>query len=290
MKKTEFLAYNTPIKADGIIAINIRDDDELVSVRRTSGDDDILIVSRKGQAVRFHESDVRAMGRDTSGVRGHERRPARQRGARHGRRARRPGAARRHRERLRQAHVDRGVPQDQAAARWASGRSSSPTPRARSPARSSSASTRSSSSSPERDGPAHRRARDQPLRPPAQGVKLMNMKDDDLVSAVALVVESAAENGVAVGRRRPSGTGDGEPAPRRAEPARRRQLIGIGARTSSPFATFHGPEKGGGPRSVTVLAGPWRCSAARSGRLASTSESTPGHPRAGCRTGPTGRQ
>jgi DNA gyrase subunit A len=70
VKKTEFLAYNTPIKADGIIAINIRDDDELVSVRRTSGDDDILIVSRKGQAVRFNESDVRPMGRDTSGVRG----------------------------------------------------------------------------------------------------------------------------------------------------------------------------------------------------------------------------
>ncbi|HVF80183.1 MAG TPA: DNA gyrase subunit A [Solirubrobacteraceae bacterium] len=70
VKKTELMAYNTPIKADGIIAINIRDDDELVSVRRTSGDDDILIVSRKGQAVRFNESDVRAMGRDTSGVRG----------------------------------------------------------------------------------------------------------------------------------------------------------------------------------------------------------------------------
>ena len=70
VKKTELLAYNTPIKADGIIAINIRDDDELVSVRRTSGDDDILMVSRKGQAVRFNESDVRSMGRDTSGVRG----------------------------------------------------------------------------------------------------------------------------------------------------------------------------------------------------------------------------
>jgi DNA gyrase subunit A len=70
VKKTEFLAYNTPIKADGIIAINIRDDDELVSVRRTSGDDDILIVSRKGKAVRFNESDARPMGRDTSGVRG----------------------------------------------------------------------------------------------------------------------------------------------------------------------------------------------------------------------------
>jgi len=70
VKKTELLAYNTPIKADGIIAINIRDDDELVSVRRTSGADDILMVSRKGQAVRFNESDVRSMGRDTSGVRG----------------------------------------------------------------------------------------------------------------------------------------------------------------------------------------------------------------------------
>src|SRR5205807_9579862 len=55
---------------DGIIAINIRDDDELVAVRRTSGEDDILMVSRSGQASRFHESQVRAMGRDTSGVRG----------------------------------------------------------------------------------------------------------------------------------------------------------------------------------------------------------------------------
>jgi DNA gyrase subunit A len=70
VKKTELEAYNTPIKADGIIAINIRDDDELVSVRRTSGDDDILMVSRNGHAVRFNESDVRSMGRDTSGVRG----------------------------------------------------------------------------------------------------------------------------------------------------------------------------------------------------------------------------
>jgi DNA gyrase subunit A len=70
VKKTEFLAYNTPIKADGIIAIKIRDDDELVAVRRTSGEDDIIIVSRSGQAARFNESRVRSMGRDTSGVRG----------------------------------------------------------------------------------------------------------------------------------------------------------------------------------------------------------------------------
>jgi DNA gyrase subunit A len=70
VKKTELAAYNTPIKADGIIAINIRDDDELVAVRRTSGDDDVIMVSRSGQAARFHESVVRPMGRDTSGVRG----------------------------------------------------------------------------------------------------------------------------------------------------------------------------------------------------------------------------
>jgi DNA gyrase subunit A len=70
VKKTEFLAYNTPIKADGIIAIKINDDDELVAVRQTGGDDEILIVSHDGNAVRFHESDVRSMGRDTAGVRG----------------------------------------------------------------------------------------------------------------------------------------------------------------------------------------------------------------------------
>jgi DNA gyrase subunit A len=70
VKKTGFGAYNTPIKADGIIAINIRDDDELIAVRRTSGNDDIIMVSRSGQAARFSEKQVRAMGRDTSGVRG----------------------------------------------------------------------------------------------------------------------------------------------------------------------------------------------------------------------------
>jgi DNA gyrase subunit A len=70
IKKTELAAYNTPIKADGIIAINIRDDDELVAVRRTSGDTDVIMVSRSGQAARFHESQVRPTGRDTTGVRG----------------------------------------------------------------------------------------------------------------------------------------------------------------------------------------------------------------------------
>src|SRR4051794_10130827 len=70
IKKTEFGAYNTPIKADGIIAIKVRDGDELVAVRRTTGDDDIIMVSRSGQAARFTEEQVRPMGRDTSGVKG----------------------------------------------------------------------------------------------------------------------------------------------------------------------------------------------------------------------------
>src|SRR5436190_3751458 len=70
VKKTELQAYNTPLRADGIIAIKMREDDELVAVRRSSGDDDILMVSRKGQAIRFSEEDARPMGRDTGGVKG----------------------------------------------------------------------------------------------------------------------------------------------------------------------------------------------------------------------------
>jgi DNA gyrase subunit A len=68
VKKTLFGSYNTPLKADGIIAIDVRPGDELIQVRHCSGDDDIIMVSRLGQAVRFHESDTRPMGRNTSGV------------------------------------------------------------------------------------------------------------------------------------------------------------------------------------------------------------------------------
>ena len=70
IKKTEFIAYNTPIRADGIIAIKVRDGDELVQVRLTSGEDDILMVSQSGHAARFTEKRVRPMGRDTCGVKG----------------------------------------------------------------------------------------------------------------------------------------------------------------------------------------------------------------------------
>jgi DNA gyrase subunit A len=70
VKKTEFQAYNTPIKADGIIAIKIRDDDELIAVRRVDEGDEVMMVSKAGLAVRFEEGGARAMGRDTGGVRG----------------------------------------------------------------------------------------------------------------------------------------------------------------------------------------------------------------------------
>ncbi|HUZ80729.1 MAG TPA: DNA gyrase subunit A, partial [Gaiellaceae bacterium] len=70
VKKTELAAYNTSLKADGIIAIKMREGDELVGVRHASGDDDLLMISKLGQAIRFHEREVRAMGRDASGVQG----------------------------------------------------------------------------------------------------------------------------------------------------------------------------------------------------------------------------
>jgi DNA gyrase subunit A len=70
VKKTRFEEYNTPLKADGIIAIKLREGDELVGVLHSSGDDDILMVSRNGQAIRFNEKLARPMGRATSGVAG----------------------------------------------------------------------------------------------------------------------------------------------------------------------------------------------------------------------------
>jgi DNA gyrase subunit A len=70
VKKTELAAYNTPLRADGIIAIKMREGDELVGVRHSTGSDDVLLVSKLGQAIRFSEKDVRPMGRDASGVQG----------------------------------------------------------------------------------------------------------------------------------------------------------------------------------------------------------------------------
>jgi DNA gyrase subunit A len=70
VKKTRFGDYNTPLRSEGIIAITLREEDELVDAFLSSGSDDVLLVSRKGQAMRFVENQARPMGRATGGVRG----------------------------------------------------------------------------------------------------------------------------------------------------------------------------------------------------------------------------
>ena len=69
VKKTSFNEYDSS-RRDGLIAINLRDDDELVRVIETSGTDDIFMVSRGGITIRFGEDEVRPMGRSAGGVRG----------------------------------------------------------------------------------------------------------------------------------------------------------------------------------------------------------------------------
>ena len=68
MKKTLLEQYSRP-RTNGIIAINLREDDELIRVCLTDGQSEILVASRHGKVVRFNETTVRSMGRDTSGVR-----------------------------------------------------------------------------------------------------------------------------------------------------------------------------------------------------------------------------
>jgi DNA gyrase subunit A len=70
VKKTKMQEYDSPLARNGLIALNLQSGDELVRVVQTSGDDDVLLVSRGGMTIRFHESDVRGMGRATAGVRG----------------------------------------------------------------------------------------------------------------------------------------------------------------------------------------------------------------------------
>ena len=69
LKKTAMSAYDRT-RRDGIIAINLREGDELVNVRRVREGDKVVLVSTDGKAIMFPESEVRPMGRDTSGVRG----------------------------------------------------------------------------------------------------------------------------------------------------------------------------------------------------------------------------
>lgn len=67
IKKTRLSEFEN-IRRDGIIAIKLNDSDELISVRLTKGEDELIVGTKKGMAIRFNEKDVRAMGRNASGV------------------------------------------------------------------------------------------------------------------------------------------------------------------------------------------------------------------------------
>ncbi|NIP60720.1 MAG: hypothetical protein GWM92_20120 [Gemmatimonadetes bacterium] len=69
VKKTALSAYGN-VRSVGLIAARVRDGDELIDVQITNGDNEVILATRKGQAIRFHEGDVRPMGRATEGVRG----------------------------------------------------------------------------------------------------------------------------------------------------------------------------------------------------------------------------
>ena len=69
IKKTSLEAYSRP-RANGVIAINIAEGDEVVDVRLTNGKNEIIMANKNGRAVRFNEETVRAMGRTATGVRG----------------------------------------------------------------------------------------------------------------------------------------------------------------------------------------------------------------------------
>ena len=69
IKKTSLEAYSRP-RANGVIAINVLEGDEVVGVRLTNGHNELLLADRNGRAVRFNENTVRAMGRVSTGVRG----------------------------------------------------------------------------------------------------------------------------------------------------------------------------------------------------------------------------
>ena len=69
IKKTKFEHFKN-IRKTGLIAIGLRDDDELISVKKTNGKEELIIVTSKGMAIRFKESDVRQMGRTAMGVKG----------------------------------------------------------------------------------------------------------------------------------------------------------------------------------------------------------------------------
>ena len=188
VKKTAFGAYNTPLRADGIIAIKMRDGDELVGVRHSSGDDDVLLVSRKGQAIRFAETACPVDGARHIGRPGHAAAPGRRGDRRcHRRGRRRP--PRGHRERLRQAHAGRGLsPQGS----WRPRREDRPADGGKGPARRRPHGARGNA----RDDDLHRGHGDpdaaeeiKRLGRSTQGVIVMRLRGDEQVSTLALVAE-----------------------------------------------------------------------------------------------------
>ena len=226
IKKTEFKAYNTPIKADGIIAIKIRDDDELVAVRRTSGDDDIIMVSRSGQAARFNEDQVRPMGRDTAGVKGMNVERGDNRVltmdvvrpdtellvvTENGYGKRTPMEDYPVKGRGTMGVKTIGLTEKKGGVAGALHREGALRPRVH---------------LPERDGAAHRRTWDLEAGPAGAGRPLMNLREDDVVSAVALVMETSGHR------------------PRRDRRIARRGVSPVDLRVCFEFLS---PEKGGGP-------------------------------------------
>ena len=69
IKKTLLEAYSRP-RQNGVNAITLREDDGLIQVCMTNGNNEVIIANRNGRAIRFHESAVRVMGRTASGVKG----------------------------------------------------------------------------------------------------------------------------------------------------------------------------------------------------------------------------
>ena len=69
VKKTYVSEYAN-IRSNGLIAITLQEDDELIGIKMVSGDDEVLLATRNGQMIRFHENDVRPTGRSSMGVRG----------------------------------------------------------------------------------------------------------------------------------------------------------------------------------------------------------------------------
>jgi DNA gyrase subunit A len=69
VKKTEFKQFSN-LRSNGLIAIKLAEDDRLIGARKTTGDDHVLLLTKKAKAIRFSEKDARAMGRATTGVKG----------------------------------------------------------------------------------------------------------------------------------------------------------------------------------------------------------------------------